>query len=316
MKQMAKLQRLSVNEELEYVRKVVDEHPVFKDVPWRVKKELLVKPAENWKALGLNRSRRRRLERNGGAVIHLFAGPRDGHDLSRAFRELGGDPRDILEYDIVRSENHDLLSGELMGGLMRLAMDGKIKALLGGPNCRTRSVLRFYPLEHKEKPRPVRTVEERWGMKNLDKEEERIVFEDDVLLFRFILLYVLADLKSKSEDQEEKGRVGFLIEQPAEPKNEPRCPSFWRTEEWQRLKQTHGLCEVTFKQGDWGGRASKPTTVGTTMALRLCQERPGGEARGVDGGKPRWEMSDEEKLRTSKELSRWAPGMMRGYLDV
>ena len=89
---------------------------------------------------------------------------------------------------------------------MRSAMDGKIKALLGGPNCRTRLVLRFYPLEHKEKPRPVRTVEERWGMKNLDKEEERIVFEDDVLLFRFILLYVLADLKSKSEDKEEKGK--------------------------------------------------------------------------------------------------------------
>ena len=148
-------------------------------------------------------------------------------------------------------------------------------------------------------------------MKNLEKEEERIVFEDDVLLFRFILLYVLADLQSKSEDKEEKGRVGFLIEQPAEPKNEPRCPSFWRTEEWQRLKQIHGLREVTFKQGDWGGRASKPTTVGTTMALRLPQERPGGEARGVGGGKPRWEMSDEEKLRTSKELSRWAPGMMR-----
>ena len=124
-KQMAKLRRLGVNEELEYVKKVVDEHPVFRDVPWHVKKELLVQPAENWKALlGLNRSRRRRLERNGGAAIHLFAGPRDGHDLSRAYRELGGDPRGILEYDIVRSENHDLLSGELMGGLMRLAMDG------------------------------------------------------------------------------------------------------------------------------------------------------------------------------------------------
>ena len=92
-KQMAKLKSLSVNEDLEYVKKVVDEHPAFKDVPWHVKKELLVQPAENWKALGLNRSWRRRLERNGGAAIHLFAGPREGHDLSRAYRELEGHPR-------------------------------------------------------------------------------------------------------------------------------------------------------------------------------------------------------------------------------
>ena len=35
----------------------------------------------------LNRSRRRRLEKKGGAVVHLFAGPEEGFDLSRAYKE-------------------------------------------------------------------------------------------------------------------------------------------------------------------------------------------------------------------------------------
>ena len=285
-----KVRKLNTSDELEHVRKVIEEHPVFRDLPWHVKKELLVMPADDWKPLGLNRSRRRRLERMGGAVVHLFAGPQEGYDLSRAYKEQGGDPRDILEYDIVRGAEHDLLANELMSGLMRLALDGRLKALVGGPNCRTRSVLRFYPLENRDKPRPVRTLEKKWGLDDLDPQEEKIVVEDDILLFRFILLYVLADLKAKAEVKvEREGNVGFLLEQPAEPR------AFWRTDEWRNLKKIHHLREITFKQGDWGGKAPKPTTVGTTMDVRLPQTG-GGHIMEKDYGKPRWMMTDVEKL--------------------
>ena len=58
------------------------------------------------------------------------------------------------------------------------------------------------------------------------------------------------------------------MEQPAELKGEPRCASWWRTPEWKTLEKLHDLKGVTFMQGDWGGRAVKPTTVGTTMDFR------------------------------------------------
>ena len=104
------------------MQKVVELHPVFDEVP--------------------------------EAVVHPF-------DLSRAYKEQEGDPRDILEYDILRDESHDLMNNELMSGLIRLALDDRIKAVAGGHNCSTRSVLRFYPLLNRTKPRPVRTMAHR-----------------------------------------------------------------------------------------------------------------------------------------------------------
>ena len=174
---------------------------------------------------------------------------------------------------------------------------------------------RFYPL-NRAKPRPVRTMEHRWGLPEMDEGEKAIVREDDVLMFRFILVYLLADITAKAR-KNEGGGVKFFMEQPAEPKGEPRCASWWRTPEWKTLEKLHDLKEVTFMQGDWGGRAVKPTTVGTTMDFQ-------GPEKGVCGlhlgealrhdrevEKPRWEMTDEEKLSSSKALARWAPGMMR-----
>ena len=88
--------------------------------------------------------------------------------------------------------------------------------------------------------------------------EKAIVREDDVLMFRFILIYLLADITAKARENE-GGGVKFFMEQPAEPKGEPRCASWWRTPEWKTLEKLHNLKEVTFMQGDWGGRAVKPT---------------------------------------------------------
>ena len=41
-----KVRKLNTSDELEYVRKVIEEHPVFRDLPWHVKKELLVQKEE------------------------------------------------------------------------------------------------------------------------------------------------------------------------------------------------------------------------------------------------------------------------------
>ncbi|CAJ1343369.1 unnamed protein product, partial [Effrenium voratum] len=159
-------------------------------------------------------------------------------------------------------------------------------------------------------------MEHRWGLPEMDEGEKAIVREDDVLMFRFILIYLLADITAKARENE-GGGVEFFMEQPAEPKGEPRCASWWRTPEWKTLEKLHGLKEVTFMQGDWGGRAAKPTTIGTTMDFRgpekgVCKLHRGGhQGQEQEMDKPRRMMTDEEKLSSSKALARWAPGMMR-----
>lgn len=55
---------------------------------------------------------------------------------------------------------------------------------------------------------------------------------------------------------------------------------------------------MTFLQGDWDGKSPKPTTVGGSLKLR----RP--IKKNEEGGR-------RHHVRSSKELERWAPGMMR-----
>ena len=72
--------------------------------------------------------------------------------------QLGGSVDTLVEVDILRGENHDMLSDHAVySGLVRAALEGKINALVAGPNCRTRSLLRHIPIPGKpEAPR-------RWG---------------------------------------------------------------------------------------------------------------------------------------------------------
>ena len=53
---------------------------------------------------------------------------------------------DVLEIDLQRGPEHDMMSDELYAALLRGALDSRFDAVVGGPNCRTRSVLRHYPL--------------------------------------------------------------------------------------------------------------------------------------------------------------------------
>lgn len=61
------------------------------------------------------------------------------------------------------------------------AIDGSLPGLVIGPNCRTRSVLRHYPLRAWDKP---------WGKKGLEKSEEERVRDGDIMMWRGIFLFV------------------------------------------------------------------------------------------------------------------------------
>ena len=69
-------------------------------------------------------------------------------------------------------------------------------------------------------PRPVRAwMGEEFGKDGLSAAEASQVLEDDILLFRFIMVYVIAEEIRKMEGRKEKTMLG--LEQPAEA---PYCP--------------------------------------------------------------------------------------------
>ena len=111
---------------------MVELHPAFRDLPEEVRRKVLVEPAETLRAiLPWNRRRRRSLEQKGRkAILHLYAGPREGYTLERAVKELGGDHVDVLEIDLQRDE--------LYAALLRGALDSRFDAVVGGPNCHDR----------------------------------------------------------------------------------------------------------------------------------------------------------------------------------
>ena len=50
-------------------------------------------------------------------VLHAFAGEKDGYTLTRALKEVGGDPRGLYETDLEHSRSHHDLGprGEAYG---------------------------------------------------------------------------------------------------------------------------------------------------------------------------------------------------------
>ena len=141
--------------EYQWMKRLAREHPVFRDLPQEVQDSLAVPPGE-WRDLPFNKRRRKRMKRD-GVVAHVYAGPSEGHTLASALQLCGGEPTSIIEIDILRSQEHDMLLNQgPYAGLLRCALEGKLKALLGGPNCRTRSLLRHIPIENNPMaPRPI-----------------------------------------------------------------------------------------------------------------------------------------------------------------
>ena len=81
--------------------------------------------------------------------------------------------------------------------------------------------------------------------------------------------------------------VAFVIEQPQDPQeylpatapNWSELPSFWDTELWKGYSAEAGLTEVSFEQGAYGHKTTKPTTLGTNlMSLAVLR---GGKTNGV-----------------------------------
>ena len=294
--------------ERRWLQELVKSHPVLRHLPERLRDGVVDTPAMDLKKIpGCNR-RKRKVMMN-GFVIYTYAGEDEGYTLSRAVKEVGGDVRRLVEIDVKREDeesrgSHDMLKcGGVYSSLLRASLDGMVDAVITAPNCRTRSVLRHFPIEGVPGggPRPLRTWEEPYGKADLSEEERNKVSDDDLLMWRSIMLFIVATEVRKAFPEKFGGKdVKLGLEQPADPKEyKPEVVSWWRTSEWLALRNHYQLQEQTFRQSSWGGQAVKPTTFGGNVSLRLP---PDDEAQRI------WK---EEKVKDSKQLSRWAPGFVR-----
>eukprot|EP00438_Fugacium_kawagutii_P029112 Skav233709 [mRNA] locus=scaffold2120:28636:35173:- [translate_table: standard] len=290
-------------DEKAWLEQLVKAHPVLRQLPNHIKEKLPITPSEDLKRLPGSNRRKKKILKEHGMIVNLYAGPRDGYTMERALREVGGDQRRLVEVDLLREDedgkgSHDMLNDEdgPYATLMRAALDGTMRALIFAPNCRTRSVLRHYPIENG--PRPVRSWEEPWGKADNTPEEKTKVREDDLLMWRGWMLYIVQEEMARAMGRPDGRRLRVGLEQPADPTHYmEETVTFWKTKEWQELKRMYGLEEQSFRQSDWGGLAKKPTTFAGNLPLELPEERH--------------QLKKEDFKGSSKDLSRWAPGFMK-----
>ena len=121
--------------------------PWTKEIPTRLRQRL------HWNPTPLPEG-----EIHDPTALILYAGDDDPTSLHQAMlQESQHWPVQILEIDNKRpgkAVEHDMLGEEPYGRLCRAAIQGKLRALLGGPNCRTWSILRWFPKPGA--PQPVR----------------------------------------------------------------------------------------------------------------------------------------------------------------
>ena len=294
-----------------WINRMVHEHPVFQDIPDELKEGLEVRPAAG--IIAGNRRHRKLWQREGGIILSLYSGKEEGFTLRRAVKDLFGDPRKIIQVDIQNGDRWDMVQGPLYSELMYLAVTGQLGAVIGGPNCRTRSLLRHFPREGF--PGPARSWEDgqQWGRRDLTSEERRKCFDDDLMMLRMIMIYLVAEETRKAGGAiNDQDRTGFLLEHPSAPEDHPEVVSWWRTQPWRRLQEAYKLTTYDLDQGELGGLAYKPTTLGTNMTLAFPEHRVQGQA------KMRREigMTVEEIARQTKLLARWCPVMMSGIAEA
>ena len=297
--------------------------PFTKDLPSEVL-ELMIEgfdPNQGWKYLKdlpLTRKQRKRLMNSHDWVVHLYAGERDNTPY---FKQATKDGQVFLEIDITRSKAWDLNQrASVYRALIWAACGGRISSLIGGPPCRTWSILRSRPKVGF--PGPERDAQHLYGLDELDPKERLKVNQDTALVAKHLWIWTLAacsrsEMLMTPEEQAllssglarvplEQFRVlvGFLMEHPQDPQRYreatpevQQCPSVWRTNMWKAFKRIFGISEVHFDQGALGHKTVKPTTLGTGLDGLLS----------LDGLKANTDQFTGATEVPSHLLAEWAP---------
>ena len=211
----------------------------------------------------------------------------------------------VLELDIQRSAAQNVYNDALWSLLLRAAQEGRLAAVLGGPPCRTMSVLRHRP----GGPRPVRSPAEPFGLSTLTPSERELVdHEHGVVCSHVVVACRLHRRKARAHRPQPhfSSMVAFPLEQPQQVERymasgNPllgEVPSWWSNPMWLSYAAEAGLFEVDFNQGPLGHVSDKPTTIGTNLPDLRDLQRLKGDPKGPWSG-------------YSKLLAEWAPGFVQ-----
>ena len=197
-------------------------------------------------------------------VVHLYAGrrrDRDFHEHMQRFLDASTEPWIssiyVLSIDTaIDEERMNVHSERLWRFLITAARQGRILALLLGPPCETWSSARFEKIldefgQELRGPRPLRGLDECWGLSGLSLQELSQISIGNSLLLRGLWLAVSVALRGGSA----------ILEHPAPP-HQPDRPSVWKTGIFGLLLRGGKLFRRhTFKQWQFGAAGVKPTTL-------------------------------------------------------
>ena len=116
-------------------------------------------------------------------VLHLFSGKKE------KFRRLEGGGRLVLSIDLENGQ--DIRHPVLWKVLVKMCMQVKVDAVVGGPPCRTFSILRHRP----PGPLPLRSRAHPYGLPQLGDGDRDYVNQDTAYFVRFVYLHSLATAK-------------------------------------------------------------------------------------------------------------------------
>eukprot|EP00438_Fugacium_kawagutii_P001273 Skav222103 [mRNA] locus=scaffold4111:20221:23028:- [translate_table: standard] len=202
-------------------------------------------------------------------VLYFYAGHRREGDLHQCMRELSqayGMEIELVPLDIVyHARLCDLLDEHAKQFWMAVVASGSCLGLLGAPPCETWSIARWRALlVHDAGPRPVRDVDQPWGLATASYRELHQLLVANSLLQTWLLFAALAATLG----------ISWAMEHPAHAPRLPRAASVWL------LPQMAELCRAgaktrTILQGLYGAVSAKPTTFATFAmpAFSECLQR-------------------------------------------
>ena len=185
-------------------------------------------------------------------LVLLYAGKDDPLSLDSCFHAHY--PRlspHVVAFDTRRSPQplgHDLLDDQPYGKLCQAAIEGRVRLVCGGPNCRTWSILRWFP-----KP-------------NAPSEQED-VDGDSLLILRQMFLTTLMK-------QNYSLPTASFLEHPRDPlecsssPSASRCSSLWATKVFKAWYPTVGHTLVKFDQCRLGQLVEKATSISSDLDIQ------------------------------------------------
>ena len=186
----------------------------------------------------------------------------------------------VVPFDTRRSPQplgHDLLADQPYGKLCQAAIEGRVRLVCGGPNCRTWSILRWFPKPNAPLPVRGRAEDLVWGLPTLTDQEQEEVDGESLLILRQMFLTTLMKQNCSLP-------VASFLEHPRDPiecsssPSASRCSSLWVTKMFKAWYPTVGHTLVKFDQCRLGQLVPKATCLSSDLAIQcwdgLCNHPP------------------------------------------